>query len=256
MSNWPPGRQNLFRDRPEPRQQPLPEKALNHMLELWIEGSPDEVIEVANSGLAAAIATNPSIMERWTAGGKTMEWLIAYVCERVQVPVYVQLHGPTVDAYLDEMSALRQISRKIHPKLVATHAGMAAAKHIAEQGLKPLITTVATLNQAFLAASAGAAYVAPYVGRIADAGVDAYDLIRAIAEMYQRHGASTQIAAASIRTPQQAEAVLRAGAPIAVMQYAVYQQLLSSALTDDWIARFEANWEKIYSNQATSPDEQ
>lgn len=219
------------------------------MLELWIEGSPDEVVEVANSGLAAAIATNPSIMERWTADGRSMEWLIAYVCERVSVPVFVQLHGPTVDAYLSEMEALRRISDKIQPKLVATHAGLAAAKRIAAQGLKPLITTVATLNQAFLAASAGAAYIAPYVGRIEDAGVDVYQLISDITSMYQRHGVSTQIAAASIRTPQQAEAVLRAGAPIAVMQYGVYQQLLDSPLTSDWIERFEANWAQIRSER-------
>lgn len=215
------------------------------MLELWIEGSPDEVVEVANSGLAAAIATNPSIMARWTADGQSMESLIAYVCERVDVPVYVQLHGPTVDDYMREMDALRQLSDKIHPKLVATHDGISATRRIAAQGLKPLVTTISTLNQAFLSAAANAAYVAPYVGRIDDAGVDAVQLIADIARMYDQHGIATQIAAASIRTPQQAEAVLRAGAPIAVMQYGVFQQLLDSSMTADWIQRFEADWQKI-----------
>ena len=215
------------------------------MLELWIEGTPDEVIEVANDGLASAIATNPSIIERWTADGRSMESLIAYVCERVEVPVYVQLHGPTIDDYLREMDALRRISDTIHPKLVATHAGIAATRRIAEQGLKPLVTTVSTLNQAFLSASVNAAYVAPYVGRIDDAGVDAYQLIADIALMYQRHGSRTEIAAASIRTPQQAEAVLRAGASVLVMQYGVYQELLESDLTQTWIDQFEANWRKI-----------
>jgi transaldolase len=215
------------------------------MLELWIEGTPDEVIKAAGDGLAAAIATNPSIMERWTASGQSMESLIAYVCDRVSVPVYVQLHGPTIDDYLREMDALRRISDQIHPKLVATHAGIAATKRIAAQGLKPLVTTISTLNQAFLSATANAAYIAPYVGRIDDAGVDAYQLIADIASMYQRHGAQTEIAAASIRTPQQAEAVLRAGASIAVMQHSVYQQLLESDMTQDWIDQFEANWQKI-----------
>jgi transaldolase len=215
------------------------------MLELWIEGTPEEVVEAANSGLAAAIATNPSIMERWTSAGQPMEELVAYVCEQVDVPVYVQLHGPTVDDFLREMDALRIISDKIHPKLVATHAGIAATKRIAAQGLKPLVTTISTLNQAFLSAAANAAYVAPYVGRIDDAGVDAYQLIRDIAALYERHGAVTQIAAASIRTPEQCEAVLRAGAPIVVMQYGVFQALLESDMTADWIDRFEANWQKI-----------
>jgi transaldolase len=215
------------------------------MLELWIEGSPDEVIEVANSGLAAAIATNPTIMEGWTRDGQTMEARIAYVCERVNVPLFVQLHGPTVADYERELAALRLISGLIQPKLVATHAGIAAARRFAAQGMKPLVTTIATLNQAFLAASANAGYVAPYVGRIEDAGVDPYALIADIAAMYARHGAATQIAAASIRSPEQAEAVLRAGAPIAVMQYGVFQRLLDSPMSQNWIDRFEANWQKI-----------
>jgi transaldolase len=215
------------------------------MLELWIEGSPDEVIEVANSGLAAAIATNPGIMAAWTRNGQMLEDCVAYVCERTSVPVYVQLHGPTVEDYLHEMRTLRQISEQVQPKLVSTHAGIAATKQFAAQGLRPLVTTISTLNQAFLAASANASYVAPYVGRIEDAGVDPYQLIANIAAMYARHGVSTQIAAASIRSPEQAEAVLRAGAPIAVMQYGVFQKLLYSEMSQSWIERFEVNWQEI-----------
>ena len=54
-----------------------------------------------------------------------------------------------------------------------------------------------------------------------------------------------RIAAASIRSPEQAEQVLRAGAPILVMQHDVFVRLLDSDLTQDWIDRFETNWAKI-----------
>lgn len=215
------------------------------MLELWIEGTPEQVIKVANEGLVGAIATNPAIMEQWTAGGKSLEYLVTQVCEAVEVPVFVQLHGPTIDDYLREMDSLRAISAQIQPKLVATHAGIAAGKRIATQGGKPLITTIASVNQAFLAASADAAYVAPYIGRIVDAGVDAYQLVADITTIYQRHHISTQIAAASIRSPEQAEKVLLAGAPILVMQYEIMLRLLDSDLTENWIGRFEQNWEQI-----------
>jgi transaldolase len=215
------------------------------MLELWIEGTPEQVIQAANDGLAAAIATNPAIMEGWTAGGKSLEYLVTQVCEAVDVPVFVQLQGPTIEDYLREMDSLRAISAQIRPKLVATHAGIAAARRIAAQGGQPLITTIATVNQAFLAASANAAYIAPYIGRIADAGVDAYQLVADIAALYQRHHITTQIAAASIRSPEQAEKVLLAGAPILVMQYEVLLRLLDSDLTANWVSRFEANWTQI-----------
>jgi transaldolase len=215
------------------------------MMELWIEGTIDQVIRVANEGLADAIATNPTIIAQWTAGGRSLESVVTQVCESVTVPVFVQLHGGSVDAYLREMDSLRAISPQIHPKLVATPDGLAAAKRLASDDLKPLITTIATLNQAFLAARANAAYVAPYIGRIVDAGVDAYELVHDITTMYQQHSVKTQIAAASIRSREQAENVLRAGAPILVMQHDVFITLTDSPLTQNWIERFEENWRQI-----------
>ncbi|MFN8380283.1 MAG: transaldolase family protein [Anaerolineae bacterium] len=214
-------------------------------MEFWIEGTIEQVIDAANQGLADAIATNPAIMERWTSDGQTLEQVVAHVCGQTLVPVYVQLRGPTMDGYLREMDSLRRISDHIHPKLVATHEGMAAARRIAADGLKPLITTISTLNQAYLAARANAAYVAPYIGRIGDSGADPFELVAAIANLYQRHGVPTQIAAASIRSPQQAEAVLRAGAPVLVMQYEVCQQLTEAPLTRAWIEGFDKNWTRI-----------
>jgi transaldolase len=163
----------------------------------------------------------------------------------VDVPVYVQLHGPNVDDYLREMEQLRRISDQIHPKLVSTHAGIGASKRIASTGAKPLVTTIATLSQAYLAASAGAAYVAPYIGRMVAAGVDAYQIVADIAALYQRHGIKTQITAASIASPEDAEKVLLAGAPVLVMQYSVFKRLLDSELTQAWIDRFEDNWSRI-----------
>jgi transaldolase len=214
-------------------------------MQFWIEGSPEQVIRVANAGLADAIATNPAIMERWTADGLSLEKVVARVCAKVNVPVYVQLHGPGADDFLHEMDSLRRISELIHPKLVATHEGMVAAKRMASDNLKPLVTTVATLNQAYLAARANAAYVAPYVGRIIDAGHDAYQLVSDILHMYERHHVTTQIAAASIRSPEQAMMMLRAGAPILVMQHDVFLKLVDAPLTSDWIDQFEMNWRNI-----------
>ena len=214
-------------------------------MELWIEGSIEQVKAVAGSGLAAAVATNPSIIASWTRDGRTLEAVVTEVCQSVDVPVYVQLHGLTVDDFLYEMDVLRRISSQIHPKLVATHEGIAATKRLARDGLKPLVTTVSTVNQAFMSAAAGAAYVAPYVARIIDAGTDAFRLIEDIAALYARNNISTQIAAASIRTPEQAEKSLLAGAPIVVMQHDVFLRLFDSEMTQDWIDRFEADWEQF-----------
>jgi transaldolase len=211
-------------------------------LELWISGTIDEVVEAANSGLAATVATNPTLIAKWTANGRTLEDVITELCQRVDVPVYVQLHGPDVDGYLYEMDALRKISGQISPKLVATHEGIKAAYRLANEGVKPLVTAVYTINQAFMAAAAGAACVAPYVGRIEDAGEDAIWLIEEIANLYHMHDANTRIIAASIRTTEQARDVLLAGAHAIVVFYDVFQQLFESELMQESIEGFEKDW--------------
>lgn len=211
-------------------------------MELWISGTIDEVVAAAESGLAAAVATNPTLIARWTADGRTLEDVVTEVTRRVEVPVYVQLHGPDVAGFLAEMAALRRISDRIFPKLVATHEGIQAAAQLAKEGMRPLVTAVCTLNQAFMAGAAGASYVAPYVGRIEDAGQDAIGLVRSIAQLYNMHGIETKIAAASVRTPAQAEASLLAGAHAIVVFYDVFQQLFESDLTQASIDGFEQDW--------------
>ncbi len=56
--------------------------------------------------MPVAIATNPAIMARWTANGQSMEQVVTEACRRVNVPIYVQLHGPNVDHYLRELPRL------------------------------------------------------------------------------------------------------------------------------------------------------
>ncbi len=214
-------------------------------MELWIEGSIDEVAAATASGLAVTVATNPAIMARWTEDGRTMEDVVTEVCERVDTPVYVQLHGPDMATYLHEMEVLLRISDQIHPKLVATHVGIEAAHRLERLGRKTLVTTIASINQAFLAAAAGVSYIAPYYGRIESADVDAENLIQNIAKLYTTHNLDTKIAAASLRNPQQIEAALLSGAHVIVTGYHVYQQMLDNKLTQSWIDGFEKDWTRF-----------
>lgn len=220
-------------------------------LELWIEGTIDQVAEVAASGLAVTVATNPTIIARWTATGRTLEDVVTETCQRVDVPVYVQLHGPDVATYIREMEALLRISDQIHPKLVATHTGIEAAKRLERLGRRTLITAVASVNQAFLAAAAGISYIAPYYGRIEAAGTDAAGFVHDVSELYARHNVKTKIAAASLRSPEQVQAAILAGADVAVMGYDVFQSLLENELTQTWIDGFEEDWTRF---EFTSPN--
>ncbi len=49
-----------------------------------------------------------------------------------------------------------------------TIAGLEATRYLAKKGVKTNVTLIFTVNQALLAARAGATYVSPFLGRLDD----------------------------------------------------------------------------------------
>lgn len=69
------------------------------------------------------------------------------------------------------------------------------------------LTAVYTLRQALLAHSVGACYIAIYLGRMRDAGLDALGLAGQMQALLQAQSASVTILAASIRDPDELTAL-------------------------------------------------
>lgn len=70
-------------------------------------------------------------------------------------------------------------------------------------------------------------------------------LAAAVAGLFNSHGSATRIVTASVRSPQQAEAALLAGAHAVVVFDDVFKQMFASALTQASIDGFERDWEQI-----------
>ncbi|MCV5753521.1 fructose-6-phosphate aldolase, partial [Escherichia coli] len=90
---------------------------------------------------------------------------------------------------------------------------------------KTNVTLIFTVNQALLAARAGATYVSPFLGRLDDISEDGVLLVAKIAELFDVHQLDTQIIAASVRHPDHVTRVAMAGAHIATIPYKVIEQL-------------------------------
>ena len=93
--------------------------------------------------------------------------------------------------------------------------------------------------QALLAAKAGATYVSPFVGRIDDQGYAGLEVVRSIAGLYAQTGQSTQVLAASIRTPHRAVRSFFNGASIVTMPPKVFWDMYNHVLTDVGLDIFE-----------------
>ena len=123
-------------------------------------------------------------------------------------------------------------------KLPCTVEGIKACKKLSILGHKTNMTLVFSVSQAILCAQAGATYVSPFVGRLDQIGEDGIQLIRDISRVYCVSGVKTQILAASIRSPKQAEDAYLAGADICTLPVKVFDQMFHHHLTDDGLKQF------------------
>ena len=97
-----------------------------------------------------------------------------------------------------------------------------------------------------MAARAGATYVSPFLGRLDDISMPGIDLINEITEIFMMHDIQTEIIAASIRNPIHVIDCAKAGADIATVPYKVLEQMTKHPLTDQGIAKFQADYKAVF----------
>ena len=76
--------------------------------------------------------------------------------------------------------------------------------------------------------------------------VPGIDLIYDITEIFQMHNIETEIIAASVRNPIHVIDCAKAGADIATVPYKVLEQMTKHPLTDQGIAKFQADYKAVF----------
>ena len=147
-----------------------------------------------------------------------------------------------------EGRSLAKIAGNVVVKLPLTLNGIAACKALTGEGIKTNVTLCFSVNQALIAAKAGATFISPFIGRLDDIGQDGMELIREIRAVYDNYGFETEILAASIRSPQHIRESALAGADVATAPPAVIRALANHPLTDKGLEAFLADWAKTGQN--------
>ncbi|MEG7925590.1 fructose-6-phosphate aldolase [Bacillus cereus] len=208
----------------------------------------EDIKKAYQLGVLAGVTTNPSLVAK---EGIKFEDRIAEICQAVpkveSVSAEVTPDAVTAEEMIAQAEELIKINggdEKVTIKLPMTLAGLEACRYLTEKGVKTNVTLIFTVNQALLAARAGATYVSPFLGRLDDISEDGVLLVAKIAELFDVHQLDTQIIAASVRHPDHVTRVAMAGAHIATIPYKVIEQLAMHPLTDQGIEKFAADWAK------------
>ncbi|MGE7883596.1 fructose-6-phosphate aldolase [Bacillus sp. NPDC094077] len=208
----------------------------------------EDIKKAYKLGVLAGVTTNPSLVAK---EGIKFEDRIAEICQAVpkveSVSAEVTPDAVTAEEMIAQAEELIKINggdKNITIKLPMTLAGLEACRYLTEKDVKTNVTLIFTVNQALLAARAGATYVSPFLGRLDDISEDGVLLVAKIAELFDVHQLDTQIIAASVRHPDHVTRVAMAGAHIATIPYKVIEQLAMHPLTDQGIEKFAADWAK------------
>jgi len=206
-----------------------------------------EIQKVYKMGILSGVTTNPSLVAK--EGVKfedRIEEILKAVPEAESVSAEVTPDAVTAEQMIAQALELAKINNndpKITIKLPMTLEGLEACRYLSQKGIKTNVTLIFTVNQALLAARAGATYVSPFLGRLDDISEDGVQLVTRVAEVFRVHNLSTQIIAASVRHPDHVTRVALAGAHIATIPFKVIEQIAKHPLTDHGIAKFAADWQ-------------
>jgi transaldolase len=122
---------------------------------------------------------------------------------------------------------VRDLGPEVVVKFVATRAGSAACAALAARNVPTLLTAVYDPGQAIVAAAAGATYIAPYLGRLNDAGRQGITEVVAMHEVLSATHSTTKVLVASIRTVPDMVALASEGVDCFTMAPAVVLRLRS-----------------------------
>lgn len=200
----------------------------------------EDIKKAAAIGIIDGVTTNPSLIAK---SGRVFEEVVQEITRIVDGPISAEVTAVDADGMLREAEPLLKIHDNITIKVPMTEAGVTACKKLADDGVKVNVTLIFHVNQALLAAKAGAAFVSPFAGRLDDIGQDGMELIEEIAHMFSQYNFSTEILAASIRNPEHVKRAAMAGAHVATMPPEVFHKLFDHHLTTAGIEKFLADWE-------------
>jgi len=182
------------------------------------------------------VTTNPTILFR--EGKEPLE--VLHQIKEI-LPDGAQLHVQIVSERADDMvaeaRALRgEIGGNLFIKLPVTREGFAAIPRIVREGMQVTATGIHSSMQGFMAAKAGARYVAPYVNRMDNYGIDGVRVASEIHRTLRSYGLGADVLAASFKNSEQVLELVRQGVGAITAAPDVLAALIKNPATDAAIA--------------------
>jgi len=216
-------------------------------MKIFIDTANVELIkEMAALGIISGVTTNPTLIAK---EGRDFNEVIKEITSIVDGPISGEVISLDAEGMVEEGKKISKIHPNMVVKIPMTEEGLKATNQLSKLGIKTNVTLVFSANQALMAATAGATYVSPFVGRLDDTLHDGIEVVSDIRTIFDIYGFDTEIISASIRNPGNLRDSALAGAHIATVPYDVLKKSIKHPLTDKGIEAFMSDWKKVFGDK-------
>lgn len=213
-------------------------------------GNIREIQDLYTSLPIDGVTTNPSIVAK---EGKPFTQLIEEISEVIgeDTPIHAQVLSTEYEEIIKEAQYISSLRKNIFVKIPVTKDGLRAIKELKKQNIKITATAIFTAHQGFLAAKAGADYVAPYVNRLDNISADGVGVVRDLVRIIDKYSMNTKVLAASFKNPQQVIDLMIHGVHSVTVPSDICKAMMNHPLTDWSVDKFIQDWTKEFGECTT-----
>lgn len=197
------------------------------------------------------VTTNPSIVSK---EGKDFVSLIKEIDEIVgaEIPIHAQVLSTNFEDIMEEALYISKIRKNMYVKIPVTKDGLRAIKELKKQEVKITATAIFTAHQGFLAAKAGADYVAPYVNRIDSISGDGVSVVSDLVNILNTYNLNSKVVAASFKNAQQVLDLMKIGVHSVTVPTDICKSMMAHPLTDWSVEKFREDWSNVFGEGTTT----
>lgn len=210
---------------------------------IFIDSSdPKEIKELFGWGVLSGVTTNPLIIAK-EAPNADLKERILQVLEASWGDVSVELTHETEKEMLEEALGYHAWNpERITIKVPMSETGLRVLYQLVKKNIKTNVTCLMSMNQAYLAALAGATYVSIFSGRVRDMGYDVRPIIEATRKILDRENLPSKIIVGSMRHMMDVNEALEAGAHIPTITPPILRKMVWNPRTIETINEFNTAW--------------
>ena len=173
-------------------------------MKLFIDDANLEAIREINEYYPVdGVTTNPSILAKAKRDPRETLKAIREIIGEDKI-IFAQAVDLSFEGMLKDAHMIMDLlGRNTVVKIPCTPVGFKAMMALKKEGITTCGTVVYTPMQAYLAAKAGASYVAPYVNRIDNMGYDGVSVVKQIQDILENNDMDCEVLAASFKNSQQ-----------------------------------------------------